>query len=59
MIEKLPADKNAKATEEEMRKYGVRRSSVDCFHVGRYRYSDLNDAMAQARRVKPKPYLAQ
>ncbi len=54
MTEELPSGKNAKVPEEQMQKYGVKRVSVDYFHVGRYRYSDLNDAMAQARRVKSK-----
>ena len=55
MTNEIPADKNAKVSEEEMQKYGIKRVSADYFHVGRYRYSDLNDAMAQAKRARSKP----
>lgn len=55
MTENPPPLKDAKASEVEMRNYGVKRVPVDYFHVGRFRYTDLNDAMAQARRVRSKP----
>lgn len=32
-------------------KYGISNIPVDCFHVGGFRYSNLNDAVAQAKRM--------
>lgn len=39
-------------TLQEMAKYGVVRVPVDTFHVGGYRYTNLADAIAQAKRVQ-------
>lgn len=35
---------------KEMAKYGIKRTPVDYFYYGTYRYTDLKDAIAQARR---------
>ena len=35
---------------EEMAKFGITRVAVDFFHCGEFRYSNLKDALAQARR---------
>lgn len=34
-----------------MIKYGIDNHPVDCFHVGPYRYANIDDAIAQARRM--------
>ncbi len=34
----------------DMTKYGIIRTPVDYFYLGKYRYTDLKDAIAQARR---------
>jgi hypothetical protein len=39
---------------DEMAKYGITRLPVDCFHYGDFRYTNLNDAVAQARRQQPQ-----
>lgn len=35
---------------EEMAKYGITRVPVDYFHYGKYRYTNLDDAIAKAKR---------
>jgi len=35
---------------KEMAKYGIIRTPVDYFYYGTYRYTDLKDAIAQAKR---------
>ena len=37
---------------EEMAKYGVVRVPVDYFYFGKFRYTNLADALAQAKRQK-------
>jgi hypothetical protein len=37
-------------TNEEMGKHGITRVPVDYFHFGSYRYTNLSDAVAQAKR---------
>lgn len=39
------------ALKEVLIKYGISNIPVDCFHVGGYKYSNLEDAIAQAKRV--------
>jgi hypothetical protein len=34
-----------------MAQYGITRVRADTFHLGEWRYSNLRDAIAQARRV--------
>jgi hypothetical protein len=38
---------------EEMAKYGITRVSTDYFHYKEYRYTSLDDAIAQAKRQHP------
>jgi len=35
---------------KEMAKYGITRVPVDYFHYGKYRYTNLEDAIAEAKR---------
>ncbi len=35
---------------EEMAKHGITRVSVDYFYYGGYRYTNLEDAVAEAKR---------
>ena len=35
---------------EEMAKYGITRVPADFFHYRQYRYTNLKDAIAQAKR---------
>jgi hypothetical protein len=37
---------------EEMAKYGITRVPVDYFFYGNFRYTNLKDAMAQAKRER-------
>ena len=37
---------------EDMAKHGITRIPVDYFHVGGFRYTNLSDAIAQAKRLK-------
>ena len=42
-------------TQEEnelMKKYGIKKVSVDHFYLGDFRYTKLQDAIAQAKRGK-------
>lgn len=38
--------------QKEMAEHGITRTLVDCFHYGEYRYTNLKDAVAQAKRDK-------
>jgi hypothetical protein len=38
---------------EEMAKYGITRVPVDYFHYESFRYTNLEDAVAQAKRQQP------
>lgn len=38
---------------DEMAKYGITRIPVDYFHYKAFRYTNLRDAIAQARRDAP------
>jgi hypothetical protein len=37
-------------TETEMAKYGIKRVPLDYFHYRQFRYTNLEDAVAQAKR---------
>ena len=39
---------------DDLSKYGIIKTTVDIFHCGGYQYTNLNDAIAQAKRL-PKP----
>lgn len=41
------------AVRDEMAKYGITRVPVDYFHYEQYRYTNLADAVAQAKRAQP------
>jgi hypothetical protein len=51
-----PADRNETSSAinpeatEEMAKYGITRVPIDYFHYKGYRYTNLDDAIAQAKR---------
>ena len=36
---------------EVLIKYGITNIPVDCFHFGGYKYANLGDAVAQAKRT--------
>ena len=36
----------------ELKKYGIERVPVDYFHYRQFRYTNMDDAIAQARRDK-------
>lgn len=38
----------------EMDRYGITRVPVDYFHFGQYRYTHLEDAVAEAERQRHK-----
>jgi hypothetical protein len=38
---------------DQMARYGITRVPVDYFHVGEFRYSNLEDAIAEAKRQHP------
>jgi hypothetical protein len=38
---------------EEMEKLGITRVAVDYFYCGEFRYTNLKDAVAQAKRQQP------
>ena len=38
---------------DQMATYGITRVPVDYFHVGKYRYTNLDDAIAEAKRQQP------
>jgi hypothetical protein len=40
-----------KLDDEKMALYGITRKSMDYFHFGAFRYSNLDDAIAQAKRA--------
>ena len=41
--------------EMEMARYGITRSTVYYFHYQDFKYTNLNDALAQAKRTKEIP----
>ena len=57
-----PADRNETSSAinpeatEEMAKYGITRVPIDYFHYKGYRYTNLDDAIAQAKREHVDPY---
>ncbi|MGB0577508.1 MAG: hypothetical protein ACPGPC_15360 [Alphaproteobacteria bacterium] len=40
----------AKTATAEMKKFGITRVAVDYFHCGEFRYTNLQDAIAHAKR---------
>ena len=43
-----------KITDAELKKLGIKRVPTDAYHVGSYKYSNLNDALAEVERSKTK-----
>ena len=43
-----------KITDAELKKLGIERVQTDTYHVGSYKYSNLNDALAEAERPDAK-----
>jgi hypothetical protein len=52
MTDDMATKDDEKGLEAEMRKYGIKRVPVDYFHINGFRYTDLKDAVAQAKRTK-------
>ena len=48
-----PRSATKPAEAEEMAKYGIALVPVDYFHYGKFRYTNLKDAIAQAKRDHP------
>lgn len=51
---KTQTETNRLATEAEMAKYGITRSTVDYFHYRDFKYTNVNDALAQAKREEKR-----
>ena len=47
---KTQTETNLPAIEAEMAKFGITRSTVDYFHYRDFKYTNVNDALAQAKR---------
>lgn len=47
---KTQTETNRPTTEAEMAKYGITRSTVEYFHYRDFKYTNVNDALAQAKR---------
>lgn len=43
-----------KITDAELKKLGIKRVQTDTYHAGPYKYSNLNDALAEAERSDAK-----
>ena len=50
-----PAPSSDQGLAEQIAKYGITRVPVDYFHLGEYRYTRLEDAVAQAKRSTQIP----
>lgn len=48
--EETPRASNLSETELEMAKHGITHTTVDYFHYRQFRYTNLKDALNQARR---------
>lgn len=46
----IHTESKRRAMDAEMAKYCITRSTVDYFHYRDFKYTNLNDALAQARR---------
>lgn len=53
MADEAAQGRKHELSEQAMRKYGIERVPVDYFHIHGYRYTDLQDAVAQAIRGQP------
>jgi hypothetical protein len=50
VTESAPQEANVPGAEAEMDRYGITRVPVDYFHYRQFRYTSLEDAVAQAKR---------
>jgi hypothetical protein len=50
---KMP-ENTKKLTDAELKQLGINRVPTDTYHVGPYKYSNLNDALAEAERSSAK-----
>ncbi len=50
-IDDQPQTAENPSDEAQMSKYGITSKTVDIFYLGQYRYTNLRDAIAQAKRV--------
>lgn len=48
-----PGEPDRLTATETLAKYGIARVPVDYFHIGEYRYTSLDDAIAEAVRRRP------
>ena len=51
MLGEITKTDTEKGFEGEMQKYGIKRVTIDYLHVNGFRYTDLKDAIAQAKRM--------
>ncbi|PQA87141.1 hypothetical protein [Hyphococcus luteus] len=51
MTEEITKTDTERTLDGEMQKYGIKRVPVDYFHINGFRYTDLKDAVAQAKRT--------
>ena len=55
-METVPVEKTGKEPgseiEQEMVKYGITRVPIDYFYLGNFRYTNLDDAIAEAKRQR-------
>ena len=51
MVQEITKTDTEKGLEGEMQKYGIKRVPVDYYHINGFRYTDLKDAVAQAKRM--------
>lgn len=52
MTEVSLENKKEKELERQMHEFGIKRVPVDYFHINGFRYTDLKDAIAQAKRMR-------
>ena len=52
MTDDMTMKDDEKGLQAEMRKYGIKRIPVDYFHINGFRYTDLKDAVVEAKRMK-------
>lgn len=52
MTPERTTEEDVLSADETMAAFGIRRVPVDYFHYRQYRYTNLKDAVAQARRDK-------
>lgn len=51
----IKPDRNGEDIDDILEEYGITRVLVDYFHFGGYRYTNIEDAVAQAKRTHSRP----